>query len=143
MATKKATATNERIATSFAFRTEASKPGAIAMTGTALAMGLRDYGNIVAVVATARSGVRPQPGDPGPEIAVTGMYTALGDGKTVSITFDTPPNSFGSETVSGQMLLSNDFKSGYATFTVSSKKDYVPTTAANVKVSVGREEYKG
>lgn len=139
MATKKATATDERnISTCVEFSTEASKPGALAMAMRSVFKGSLKYGSMMALVTTARGGVRPTPGDPGPDIAVSGMYAVLGDGKTVSVTFDTPLNSFGAQTVSGQMLLSSDFKSGYTTFTVTSKSDYASTTTENVRINAGR-----
>ena len=142
MATKKATATDERITVSREFRTEASRPGALAMTMRTLATGRPGYGWFMAVATVGPSGVRIND-DPSGDIPVIGMYAVLGDKQGISVTFDTAPNSFSSQTLSGQIILSPDERTGYTTFTVSSRGDKAPTTVENVKISAARTESKG
>lgn len=136
--------TNARTTVSREFRTEASKPGAPVMTLRAMATGLPGYGWFLAIANIAPSGVRTPVDDISGDIPVIGMYAVLGDkqGEGVSVTFDTAPNSFTSQTVSGQMRLVREEQTGYATFTFSSRGDKSPTTVENVKVNAVRTESK-
>ena len=140
MSSTKATS-EQRTTVSREFRTEASKPGAPVMTLRAMATGRLRYGWFMALANIGPSGVRIND-DIGGDIPVIGMYAALGDkqGERVSITFDTAPNSFTSQTVSGQISLSPDERTGYATFTFSSRGDKAPTTVENVKINAARTE---
>ncbi len=137
-------ATSARTTVSREFRTEASKPGAPVMTLRAMATGLPGYGWFMALANIGPSGVRIND-DIGGDIPVIGMYAVLGDKQRegVSITFDTAPNSVSSQAVSGQIILSRDEKSGYATFTFSPRGDATakaPTTVENVKINAAKTE---
>ena len=141
MATPKAT-TNARTTVSREFRTDASRPGAPVLTLRTIATGRPGYGWMMAMANVAPSGIARASDDIDGDIPVIGMYAVLGDKQGISVTFDTAPNSFSSQTLSGQLILSPDEQSGFGTFTFSSR-DGKATTVENVKLSaVKAESYK-
>ena len=144
MPTQKATTnarTPARTTVSRVFRTEASKPGAPVMTLTAMATGLPRYGWFMAVATVEPSGVVARASnDLGGDIPVIGMYAVLGDkqGEGVSITFDTAPNTFTAQKVSGQIRLVPTEETGFTTFTFMAGAEK-STTVENVKINAVRE----
>ena len=139
MATQKATATNnQRTTVSREFRTDASRPGAPVLTLRTMATGRPGYGWFMAMANVAPSGVRINDDIDG-DVPVIGMYAVLGDNKGISVTFDTAPNSFTAQKVSGQLILAPGEQSGFGTFTfmAGSAKSM---TVENVKLSAVRAE---
>jgi hypothetical protein len=140
-------AATERISVNRQYRTEALKPGGAVLSVNFLMVGGPRYGTTLAVANVLRSGVKPPgPGDDiGGDLPVMGMYAFLGgkQGESVNVTFDSIPTVFGAQTISGQMNLAADLKTGHATFTYSSKGDHSLTTVENVKVTLAKtESYK-
>ncbi len=137
----------ERISVNRQYRTEASKPGAAALSINFLMMGGPRYGTALAIANVGPSGVaKPSVDDISGDLPVIGMYALLGgkQGENINVTFDSIPTVPGAQTISGQLNLSTDLKTGYGTFTYSSKRDHSLTTVENVKVNLAKtESYKG
>jgi hypothetical protein len=135
--------TTERITVNRQYRTDASQPGGGVMNLRLMLTGGPGYGWVAGVANIGQSGVRVAGDDVSGDLAVTGMYAFLGDKQrqSVAVTLDSttqPP--FGAQTITGQMLLSSDLKTGYATFTYTSKGDRAITTVENVKVNAVKTE---
>ena len=131
--------TTERITVNREFRTEAAKPGGPVLALRMVFTGSNGYGWGVGVANVALSGVKTAGDDFGGDIPITGMYAILGDKKNVSVTLDSPPHgSPNGHTISGQMSLASDLKTGYTTFTYTSKDGAGLTTVENVKVNAAR-----
>ena len=143
MPTQKATTnarTPARTTVSRVFRTDASKPGAPVMTLRAMATGGPGYGWFMGLANIGPSGVARVADDTAGDIPVIGMYAVLGgkQGEGVSITFDTAPNSFTAQKVSGQIRLVPTEETGFTTFTFMAGAEK-STTVENVKINAVRE----
>ena len=114
---------SEAISVNRNYRSAALKPGGAVMNANLIFAGGGAYGQLVGHIRLQQSGVRP-PGDEVGDFIVKGMYGFLGGkpGEVISISFDSIPSPVGvQQIIHGQMSLTNDWKTGHASFTYTGK----------------------
>jgi hypothetical protein len=120
------------------YRSEALKPGGTVMNANLIFAGLGAYGQLVGHIRLQQSGVRPPGNDVG-DFTVKGMYAFLGGkpGEVISISFDSIPSPVGvQQIIHGQMSLTNDWKTGHASFTYTGRGEQKGGTVHNAKVNL-------
>ncbi|HLM57252.1 MAG TPA: DUF1842 domain-containing protein [Pyrinomonadaceae bacterium] len=121
------------------YRSEALQPGGAVMNAHLVFPGRGAYGSLVGYIRLQQSGVQP-PGDDLGEFTVKGMYAFLGGkpGEVITVSFDSIPSPVGiQQIIHGQMSLTNDWKTGHATFSYR-EGERKGSTVHNAKVNLVR-----